>query len=176
MESGKGTVYPLEYHSNVLRRVCRSTLQAETLSMIQGHEEAEHFRTVLYALQHDLEREWQVAALDHKTIYLLTDCRSLEAHLLQPGLGTTSDKRLAIDINALGQTVWRQPGELLGNPLYGDSVPLESTTKPEWIETHSMVSDALTKRMQCPQLLKLMEIGWLAVDRDKTSKKPSGTV
>ena len=119
MESGKGTVYPLEYMSNVLRRVCRSTLQAETLSMIQGHEEAEHFRTVLYALQH---------------------------------------------------------GELLGDPLYGDSVPLESTTRPEWIETHSMVSDALTKRMRCPQLLKLMEIGWLAVHRDRTSKKPSGRV
>ena len=38
MENGTGRVYPLEFHSNVIKRVCRSTLQAETLSMVQGFE------------------------------------------------------------------------------------------------------------------------------------------
>ena len=131
----------------------------------------EHHRTVLFALQHDLVGDWQVRALDHRTIDLLTDCRSLEAHIPQLGRGLTSDKRLAIDIRALRQMAWCQKGEQLGDPLYGDAVPDERTTKPEWIETHCMVSDALTKKMKCPQLLKMMQTGWLALDRDKTSKK-----
>ena len=44
LESGEGKVHLLSYHSNVIRRVCRSTLQAETLSMLGGYEEAEHLR------------------------------------------------------------------------------------------------------------------------------------
>ena len=45
--AGQGTVHVLEYHSSVIRRVCRSTLQAETLSVISGYEGAEHLRAVL---------------------------------------------------------------------------------------------------------------------------------
>ena len=131
----------------------------------------EHHRTVLFALQHDLVGDRQVRALDHRTIYFLTDCRSLEAHILQLGRGLTSDKRLAIDISALRQMAWCQKGEQLGDPLYGDAVPNEGTTKLEWIETHCMVLDALTKKMKCPQLLKMMQTGWLAHDRDRASKK-----
>ena len=176
MDSGKGKAYPLEYHSNVIRRVCRSTLQAETLSMVQGYEEAEHLRTVLFALRNDLVGDWQVKALDSTVVHLLTDCRSLEAHLKQPGLGTTSDKRLAIDMSALRQMIWRCPGELHGDPLYGDSVPSSGTTKAEWIETKSMVSDALTKKMKSVQLLEFMDTGVLIFDMDRTSKRKPNPV
>ena len=173
MATGQEHVYTLDYHSNRIRRVCRSTLQAETLSisMVQGYEEAEHLRTVLYGLRYDLDGDWRAAALDFITVYLLTDCRSLEAHLLQAGLSSTSDKRLSIDMSALRQMVWRGQGELLGDPLYGDAVPADATTRPEWVETHSMVADGLTKKMKCPQLLQLMEKGFLAFDRDRTSKR-----
>ena len=44
VNEGGGQAYLLSYHSNVIRRVCRSTLQAQTLSMIAGYEEAEHLR------------------------------------------------------------------------------------------------------------------------------------
>ena len=173
MKTGEGHVYPLEYHSNVIRRVCCSTMQAETLSMVQGYEEAEHLMTVLYGMRHELRGDWQVRSLDFIQIYLLTDCRSLEAHLLQAGLSSTANERLSIDLSALRQMIWRNRGELLGDPLYGDRVPEDGTTKPEWIETRSMVADGLTKKMKCPQLLQLMEEGWLAIDRDRTSKKQS---
>ena len=38
-QTGQGKVYPLEWHSNTIKRVCRSTLQAETLSLQLGSEE-----------------------------------------------------------------------------------------------------------------------------------------
>ena len=171
LEKGEGDVYVLLHHSNVLRRVCRSTLQAETLSMVSGMEEAEHFRAVIYGMKYDLTGDWVTRAMDHTVVHMLTDCRSLEAHLLQSGMGTTSDKRLAIDMSALRQVVWRPPGELYGDPLGQDSLPANGTTKVEWIETGSMAADALTKKMRSEQLQLLMRTGWMKIDRDRSSKK-----
>ena len=42
----------LEWQSNTLKRVCRSTLQAEVLSSMQGSESAHQVRYTLYALNH----------------------------------------------------------------------------------------------------------------------------
>ena len=47
--NGRG-VYLLEYHSTEIRRVCRSTMQAETMAMVQGYEDLEHVRSVLHGL------------------------------------------------------------------------------------------------------------------------------
>ena len=48
----------------------------------------------------------------------MTDCRSLVDHLCKAGMSEVTDKRLAIDLTALRQDVWRHPGELLGNPTF----------------------------------------------------------
>ena len=144
--------------------------------MVQGYEEAEHLRTVLFGLCHDREGDWRVKALDFVDVHLVTDWRSLEARLKQPGLSTTSDKRLAVDMSALRQMVWRCPGELHGDPLYGDSVPVDGTTKATWVETKTMLADGLTKKMKCPQLLEFMNTGALAFDADRTSKRQPITV
>ena len=170
LEKGEGDVYVLLHHSNVLRRVCRSTLQAETLSMVSGMEEAEHFRVVIDGMKYDVTGDWVTKAMDHTQVHMLTDCRSLEAHLLQSGMRTTSDKRLAIDMSALRQVVRRPPGELYGDPLGQDSLPPNGTTKVEWIETSSMAADALTKKMRSEQLLLLTRTGWMKIDRDRSSK------
>ncbi|CAE7949958.1 unnamed protein product, partial [Symbiodinium sp. KB8] len=167
LETGAGDVYLLQHHSNVLRRVCRSTLQAETLSMVAGLEEAEHLRYVIYGMKYKLEGDWKTKAADFTHVHLLTDCRSLEANLLQSGMGTTSDKRLAIDMSALRQLIWRAKGEEFGDPLGCDHLPRDATTKVEWIETHSMPADALTKKMRCDQLRDLMQTGALKIDRSK---------
>ena len=50
-EQKSGQLALVEWHSTVLKRVCRSTLQAETLSLLAGGEEAEHLRLVLYSLK-----------------------------------------------------------------------------------------------------------------------------
>ena len=173
IKNGSGVVHPIEYHSNVIRRVCRSTLQSETLSMVQCYEEAEHLRSVLHGLRHDHQgHEWKIPAMDSTHIYQLTDCRSLEAHLHQAGTGTTGDKRLAIDLSYMRQVLWRGCGEENGDPLYGDQVPKDATTHAVWVETKTMVADCLTKKMKCEQMEKMLRDGSLAVDMNKeTSKK-----
>ena len=174
-ENGSGTTYIIGYHSSVIRRVCRSTLQAETLSMLQGYEEAEHLRAVLFGLQTEPDDHRMVKAMDHKSIFMMTDCRSLEEHLRQAGLHTVGDKRLAIDLCGMRQMVWRHPGEEAGDPLYDDAPPENSTTQVIWIETKTMVADSLTKSMKCPQVSELMKTGNLVVDLDKTKSKKAGT-
>ena len=43
-KDGSGKVHMLSWSSNVIKRVCRSTLQSETMSLQLGSEEAEHLR------------------------------------------------------------------------------------------------------------------------------------
>ena len=174
LKTGQGKVHLLSYHSNVIRRVCRSTLQAETLSMLGGYEEAEHLRAVLYGMRHESKDHTLVGAMDLFSIHMLTDCRSLEEHLKQAGLHTVGDKRLAIDLCGLRQMIWRQYGEEVGDPLYADNPPENATTQVHWIETKTMPADGLTKEMRCHQLTQLMEAGTLHVDFDKTNSKKKG--
>ena len=41
----------LEWQSHTLKRVCRSTLQAEVLSSMHGSESGQHVRSILYAMK-----------------------------------------------------------------------------------------------------------------------------
>ena len=172
LETGEGHLHLIEYHSNVVKRVCRSTLQAETLSMVQGYEESEHLRAVLHGLEQEHQNShWVTASMDARTVVQLTDCRSLDDHLRQGGLSSTGDKRLAIDLSAMRQVVWRQPGELHGDPLYHEEVPQNASTKVVWIETSTMLADALTKKMKSSQLDNFLKTGFASIDMDKTYSK-----
>ena len=172
MDTGKGVVHPIEYHSNIIRRVCRSTLQAETLSIVQRYEEGEHLRSITHGLRHPQDHSgWMVEAMDQVPMYLITDCRSLESHLLQAGLGTTGDKRLAIDLSGLRQVIWRRPNEQHGDPLYDEDIPANTTTKAIWVDTKSMLSDCLTKKMKGGQMEAMQATGSLEFLMDKTVSK-----
>ncbi|CAE7562382.1 RE1 [Symbiodinium sp. CCMP2592] len=169
--TGKGTIHVIEYHSNVLKRVCRSTLQAEALSLITGYEESEHVRTLWAHLKGVHVDKNLIASMDYLDIFMLTDCKSLEQHLLQAGLHTVTDKRLAIDISAMRQVVWRRKGELVGDPLLTDEPPPEATTKVLWIDTSTMLSDGLTKKMKSSQLELAMKCGNLELSFEKIAPK-----
>ncbi len=164
-EEGKGHVHLLEWHSTTIRRVCRSTMQAETLSLQLGSEECEHVRQVMYALKnypnYGSPSKNYVAALDHMTCLWITDCRSLRDHMLTPGMSEVSDKRLAIDLTALRQEAWRSVGASVGNPTYSDTLPEKRATYVRWVATASMVADALTKEMKTVQLDEATGTGWL---------------
>ena len=67
---------------------CRSTLQAETLSLVAGVEEAEHMRTVMYSMLHKHDQNWRTKAMDFIDVQTYTDCR-LTCFWL--GLGSTND-------------------------------------------------------------------------------------
>ena len=138
----------------------RSTLQAEMLSMISGMEECERVRYVLHGLWrehgHDLLQS-QIAAQDAVKMNLYTDCCSLSEHVGQPGLHSVQDKRLAINLSATRQLVWRQPGELLGDPLLTNHIPPDRTTSLVWTSTDRVPADCLIKAMKPATLLEVMK-------------------
>ena len=139
-----GPMLLVEWHSTVIKRVCRSTLQAETLSLLLGSEEADHLRNVFHGLQCDQHKkkqeEWLVESMDQKDVIWYTDCKSLADHINQTGLQVVSDKRLAIDLCGLRQ--------MDGDTLLTDRVPMDGTTKIVWATTDRTPADCLTKPMK----------------------------
>ena len=177
IEKSGGPINILEWKSTVVRRVCRSTLQAESLSMLSGYEDAEHLRQVIHGLYHThhaRETGWRVAAMDSMNVIKLTDCRSLSEHLLQAGLGEVGDKRLAIDISGMRQMVWRERGQEVGDPLYADFPPVNATTRVHWISTKTMLSDGLTKHMLTDDLRHVMSGNDYQVNMNFHAKKKDG--
>ena len=159
MTSGRGHIHLLEWKSQVIRRVCRSTLQAESLSMLTGYEDAEHLRMVLHGLRvpHDPRSSaWQIDSKDAIKLHKVTDCRSLQDHLLHSSGGEVQDKRLAIDLCGMRQVVWRENGEEFGDPMMNESVPADGTTKVRWCDTKTMLADGLTKHMDTTELRAVM--------------------
>ena len=106
-------------------------------------------------------------AMDDMECMWCTDCRSLSDHLANPNMIEVSCKRLAIDLSALRQDVWRQKNETIGNPTYLDSLPSDGTTCVRWVSTQTMVADGLTKSMKADQLDYLMKTGELKVEFQK---------
>ena len=80
----KGILLPVEWHSTVIKRVSRSTLQSETLSLVLGSEEADHLRYVMHGLTNKLYKEPDfIAALDSIDVMWVTDCFSLFEHIMR---------------------------------------------------------------------------------------------
>ena len=87
-----------------------------------------------------------------------------------------SDKRLAIDLTSLRQELWREKGELVGNPMYSDVLPRDRSTTCFWISTRTMAADGLTKHMKCNQFwISLMEDGRLQVEFEIHDSYPEKT-
>ena len=159
MKTGKGAVHLISWKSQVIRRVCRSTLQAESLSMLAGYEEAEHLRMVLHGLrcEHDpMTNDWKTASKDEIILHKVTDCRSLQEHLTQVSGGEVHDKRLAIDICGMRQMVWRERGQDYGDTMLNEEPPSDGTTRVQWCSTKTMMADGLTKHMDTSDLRNLM--------------------
>ena len=154
-----GQLMLIEWHSTTLKRVCRSTMQAETLSLLHGCEEGEHLRLVyhgLWSVHHRMEKEWIVEAQDFMQFDMYTDCKSLEQYVNQAGLHSVADKRLSIDLSGIRQLTWRRKGEEVGDPLMTDHLPIDATSRVLWTSTDRMAADALTKSMRPGSLVQVM--------------------
>ena len=158
-----GHLYMIEWHSTVIRRVCRSTLQAEALSLQLGAMEADHARAVIHGLYLDMGKmnatQWMVEAQDRVSVTWVTDCFSLWSHLMNPAAGSVADKRLAVDLCALRQELWREKGQSVGDPLASDRPPDEPSTKIFWTSTDRMIADGLTKRLTYSEPLEKLMSG-----------------
>ena len=136
------------FASTVLKRVCRATVQAEAYAMQAGVEAGDILRAALADLKGQLDmKDWQASStLSIKQIWI-TDCKSVEQALSRPVLAKITDKRLAIEISSLRQSLWRRPGGALADPLYEDARPSETTDIVLWVDTDVMIADPMTKIM-----------------------------
>ena len=101
-ESDVAHIHILEWHSQTLKRVCRSTLQAEVLSSMLGSEAAQQVRALLFSLHHPREagdrgKKWKIQAADSKTIVWMSDWKHFgqtlgDRHVI-PQTGALEDQR-----------------------------------------------------------------------------------
>ena len=142
----------LGYKSSLIKRVCRSTLQAETQSLTGGVEEGDRLRAAITLMKGIEEKDWLTASRENLRHLWLTDCASLEQYCNRPVAAGAEDKRLEIDLEALRQPLWEDPA---GNPK--DSLGESQTEQLRWIDTSAMLSDCLTKQMASDFLLKSLQ-------------------
>lgn len=123
----------LEAYSGSIKRVCRSTLAAETNGFLTATEAADYVRMLLLEVKHP-----GVSMVDLDRFYLkglliaLTDAKSLEA-TLNKDAGQPADKRVKILVS--------QVKEFLG----GDSYEDDGSVRCHWCDTSQMLADVLTK-------------------------------
>ena len=150
------TIHPISWSSILIKRVCRSTLQAETMSLTKGIEIGLRLRAAVVDMRGTLNMsDWENSASQQMGHVWMTDCDSLFEHLVSPKLNTVADKRLSIDLMALRQLVWERGGERQ------QFVDHSCGDYPRWIDTSTMLADPLTKAMSCERLESTLASGKL---------------
>ena len=92
------------YTSSVLRRDCRSTIQAETYNIQCAVESGDIIRAGIADMHGKLDhRNWEASDAAFMHAVWLTDCESARAALMRPVQGKMSDKRLGIEVASLRQ-------------------------------------------------------------------------
>ena len=91
---GPGRIIPVEFSSSTIKRVCRSSLAAETNAALEGMEAAIYFRGVLDEM-FGLSSDESV-----RPISFITDARSLH-DILKKDCGQVADRRLRLTVAQL---------------------------------------------------------------------------
>ena len=144
-------VLPVAFSSTTIRRVCRSTLQAETYSLQNGLEAGDKIRGALAELKGQLRgiSNWEEDARQCIPHLYMTDCRSLQEHLDQETPNRVTDKRLGIELLSIHDNLWREGSRTWNTMRNGGDKVL-------WISTATMLSDCLTKSMKPDLLVKVL--------------------
>ena len=152
------TFHVISFGSNKIKRVCRSTLQAEAFSLQNGLEEGDRIRAAIADLKGCLElKQWEATASKTMIQVWVTDCKSLESSLTRTVMSKYADKRLSIEMASLRQSLWRNPGEARGSPTSNDEKPELATDMIRWIDTDCMIADPLTKVMEPVKLVEALD-------------------
>ena len=147
--------YPIAWQSTMVKRVCRSTLQAESYGMTAAVEEGMRLRAMLVDARGLLDRrKWERSSRGQMQHLWLTDCKSLEDDLLSDSLTKTDDKRLSVDIAALRQLIWQNADE-----EDQEELSAELPDQIRWIDTSKMLVDCLTKDMKTNYLRDTLKSG-----------------
>ena len=129
----------LDWKSCATQRVCRSTFGAETTGCIEAVETGQYIRSYVQTIiTGKLQR---VESLAGGRLKCITDCKSLYDHLHKEGVPKIpSDKRLAIDLSALRQSL--------------DLEKVNDRTPLFWVPTGFQLADVLTKPKNSDQWWK----------------------
>ena len=135
----------LDYRSYRIKRVCRSTLGAETAAMDQAVDHGCYIRKALAEL---LCPGYRATGGDPEegllACFVVTDCKSLFDRLTKLSApGGTDEKRVAVDICAIKEQA--QPRQI------------------RWAPTHSQLADHFTKAISPIELAALLEAGHIRV-------------
>ena len=157
-EGTEGGIHLIAYSSTIVRRVCRSTMQAGAYSLQSGVEEGDRLRAAICDIFGRLDRKkWEESAYAFMRQIWFSDSRSVVDSLLNTKITKPADKRLSIELASLRQSLWRQPGQLEGDPHFQDERPRNPTDSIRWIDTNVMIADPLTKIMDSCKLLEAIE-------------------
>ena len=125
------------WKSHACPRVCRSTFAAETMSALEGFEDAIAFRSMLMAAI-DPRDVGEARARQLVPVVALTDCKSVyDAVHRVGGPRAPTEKRLVVDLAGLRQMIHGEQEAWHGDP------DLERCLR--WIPTEYQLADALTK-------------------------------
>ena len=81
----EAVIRPISWSSTIIKRVCRSTLMAETFGLIRASEAGIRLRAAVVDMEGKLDwRNWEESAANEMGHCWLTDCDSLYEHLMNP--------------------------------------------------------------------------------------------
>ena len=162
----EGHIHIISFGSTIIKRVCRSTIQAETYALSGGVEWGDFLRAAIVDLAGllDITRWYESACQSLRQVWF-TDCNSGKEALLNPHGQKYSDKRLNIEVSGLRQILWRAPGEALGRPHVDDERPEAPTDEIRWIDTDVMIADPMTKIMEPDKLVAVMKTGYWNIEQ-----------
>ena len=159
LETGnQGMFHVIGYSSTIIKRVCRSTMQAETYALQAGSEEGDRIRCAVADMLGKLDhKQWEASSAAAIKQIWFTDCNSLMTALMRPTQAKLTDKRIMLDVASMRQSLWRKPGERIGDPHYSDEMPKGATDSVRWIDTDVMIADPLTKAMEPDKLMAALD-------------------
>jgi len=161
----------VSFGSNIIKRVVRSTIQAESYNMQAVVEEADLVRAAVVDCHGLLDRKaWETSASDNMRSVWITDCQSLKSALARPVVKTI-DKRLGIELASLRQQLWRFPGRSSLEARLQDEPPPTPTDILRWVDTHVMATDPLTKIMKDTYLQDILDSGVWDITQPEIGKR-----
>ena len=151
----------IAYSSTIIKRVVRSTIQAEAYNIQNVVEEADMVRAAHVDCRGLLDRKaWERSSADQMQMLWISDCNSLVT-ALSKAIVRTADKRLGLELASLRQQLWRYQGRTALDARIQEGAPPLSTRSDvlKWVDTHVMAADCLTKIMKDTFLQRILNTG-----------------
>ena len=141
----------IHWRSQRIKRVCRSTFAAETLSAIDAVDQGIFIRDMLSGwLNLSQKNEYGRHCIP---LQVFSDCNSLceTLEMVEP---SATEKRLKLDLISLKENL--------------DSKTIDTFT---WLDTRIQVADGLTKHMDVTNMMRYFREGWYPYWHDDTNDK-----